>query len=281
MAGESHSAQQPPMKGLRDLGHYALVYLFEGHGQYCDIRGTQRALNSGDCFLLFPDIPHHYAPTDNTADWNEFYIVFEGLVFDVWRKEGLLLESDCFFLLEPVYLWLKRFREVVDRKAIPSPQSSLADLSRLQLLMADILGNQARKLIGDDEWSWLQRAYALISKARTERPDFHAMAQTLGVSHDGFRRRFTRLSGRSPMQYHIVQMIDRACKLLYSTRKTGAEISAEIGFCDEYYFSRQFKKITGKSPRAFRTRFLASDVGRQITQEIAHIPHGHCERRGG
>lgn len=255
MVGETHGSQVPQMRGMRKLGHFALVYLFEGHGRYEDARGVTRELSGGDGFLVFPDIPHHYGPVGNRRDWSEYYIVFEGDIFDLWRREGLLLEDDCFFRLEPVYMWLKRFREVVDQKAIPSPQSSLSDLSRLQLLLADMLGYQANALIGNDESAWLQQAYALIEEEDVRRPDYHDIARRLGVSYDVFRRRFTKLSGQSPGRYHQVRVVDRACTLLCKTRLTHEEIAAQLGFCDAYYFARAFKQVTGEAPKQFRSRF--------------------------
>lgn len=260
MVGEANGAQVPPIKGMRKLGQYALIYLFGGSGTYSDTRGVRRDLTGGDAFLIFPELAHHYGPVSNKRDWNEYYIVFEGPVFDLWRRESLLLEGDQFFRLEPVYMWLKRFREVVDQHAIPSPLSSLADISRLQLLLADILGYRAHALLGDDESAWLQRAYSLIETGLTARPDFQADARQLGVSYDVFRRRFAKLAGHSPMDYRQIRLVDRASALLCSTRKTNAEIAAELHICDEFHFSRMFKKITRESPGAFRNRFLASGV---------------------
>jgi AraC-like DNA-binding protein len=257
MVGESHGKQTPPIHALRTLKYYALVYLFKGRGLLRDASGNRRELGGGDAFLLRPGVPHHYGPLrHNCGGWNEYYIVFEGPVFDVWRKTHLL-DKDCeFFRLAPDYLWLKRFQEVVDIRAVPSHQSSLSDISRLQLLLADILAHQSRLRVGDDEVEWRERAYALIAKNDGGRIDFRAIARILGVSYDTFRRRFARLAGQSPMQYHQTLLADRASTLLCGTRLTHAEIADRLGICDEFHFSRMFKKITGYSPRAFRTRFL-------------------------
>ena len=257
MIGESHGARRK-MLGLRQLGYYALVYLFDGHGFYENANGRRRLLSSGDAFLLCPDQPHHYEPADDLRDWCEFYIVFEGAVFDLWRREGLLTETEECFRLEPAALWLKRFREVVDIQAPPSPLSSLEDLCRLQQLLADIFGHQARVLIGDDESAWLQHAYDLIEAQLPGKTDFRTIANDLGVSYDAFRRRFARLSGHAPGQYHLIRLMDRASSLLCKTRMTHAEIARELGLCNEFYFSRMFAKITGLSPRCFRAKFQQS-----------------------
>jgi two-component system response regulator YesN len=34
------------------------------------------------------------------------------------------------------------------------------------------------------------------------------------------------------------------------------EIAAELGFCDEFHFSKLFKRRTGLSPSAYRTQVL-------------------------
>jgi len=33
---------------------------------------------------------------------------------------------------------------------------------------------------------------------------------------------------------------------------TDRQIAERLGFCDEFYFSRRFKQLTGRSPRQFR-----------------------------
>jgi AraC-like DNA-binding protein len=51
-------------------------------------------------------------------------------------------------------------------------------------------------------------------------------------------------------------MVDRACELMQERRLTDKQIAESLGFCDEYYFSRRFKQMTGRSPRAFRRQMM-------------------------
>lgn len=46
--------------------------------------------------------------------------------------------------------------------------------------------------------------------------------------------------------------IEQACALLGEHSKTVADISAEVGYTDQSYFCRVFKKITGKTPSVYR-----------------------------
>jgi len=58
--------------------------------------------------------------------------------------------------------------------------------------------------------------------------------------------------GYSPGQFRLDARIDRSAALLYQGRQTIKEIAAELKFCDEFYFSRCFKRRFGQSPRQFR-----------------------------
>jgi AraC-like DNA-binding protein len=72
------------------------------------------------------------------------------------------------------------------------------------------------------------------------------------MSYDGFRKRFTRATGLPPARYRGTRLIDRACELMQQGALTDRQIAEQLGFCDEFYFSRRFKQVTGRRPRQFR-----------------------------
>jgi AraC-like DNA-binding protein len=256
MAGESSHAQVPPMARMRNLGKYALVYLFEGSGRYRDERGRTASLSAGDCLLLFPDIPHHYGP-DGAGDWSEFYIVFDGPVFDLWRRKGLLPDREVAVHLAPPFLWLKRLREVVDARRVPSAERALEDICRLQALLAEIRSYRGQRDMVEEDRAWLQSARALLEGGSP----YPGVARSMGVSYDRFRKRFARLAGMAPGRFRQGRVIDRAGALLCQTRRGLADIADELGFCDEFHFSRTFKKVTGLSPSRFRRQYRSPAAG--------------------
>ena len=75
------------------------------------------------------------------------------------------------------------------------------------------------------------------------------------MSESNLARAFLRYTGKTPIDYVIALRVQRASTLLlkYPARSV-AEIGYETGFSDSNYFSRQFKRNTGKTPREYRKR---------------------------
>ena len=57
-------------------------------------------------------------------------------------------------------------------------------------------------------------------------------------------------------------MLLEAKKKLHLTYKSIKEIANELGFEDEFYFSRYFKKLTNVSPKTFRENVGISIVAK-------------------
>ncbi len=78
------------------------------------------------------------------------------------------------------------------------------------------------------------------------------LATSLNMSVSQLNRKLTALVGQSAGNFIRSVRLQRSAELLNQTDKTIAEICYEVGFNDQAYFSRAFKKQYGKSPSAFR-----------------------------
>ncbi len=67
---------------------------------------------------------------------------------------------------------------------------------------------------------------------------------------------FKRYCHISPSQYLMRLKLNKAANLLLNSDMTIKEISHEIGFTDQYHFSRNFKKYHGVSPKHYRNKHL-------------------------
>ncbi len=77
-------------------------------------------------------------------------------------------------------------------------------------------------------------------------------ADTLRTSPRKLVRSFTKKYQITPYEYYLVKKIELAQQYLVSSSLTISEISNQLGFCDQYYFSNRFKKTVGVSPKQYR-----------------------------
>ncbi len=84
--------------------------------------------------------------------------------------------------------------------------------------------------------------------------DLEELARIANMSRRSFLRVFQSATGSSPLAWLIDRRIHRACGLLRHTDRRVTEIAFDVGFNDSNYFTRQFRKVTGCSPREYRLR---------------------------
>lgn len=236
-------------KKMRILGSYALVYLLEGSGRYCDTKGRDFSVCRGDLLLIFPEIAHRYGPEPGTR-WSEIYLVFTGSVFDLWREANLLFEQHPLVHLDPVPFWQTQIAEAIPQNT--DTPDRLAAVCRLQTLLVNLHRAARQQNVAISQW--FQTAKKELSKELQQPIDLPQLARRLGLSYESFRKKFTLLAGMPPARFRLVQRIRAASTLLYEQQLTNSQIAERLGFTDEFHFAKTFKKITGQTPRTFRLR---------------------------
>jgi len=84
--------------------------------------------------------------------------------------------------------------------------------------------------------------------------DVQTVASHLGISTEYLRRAFQRIEGISCIDAITARRIDHAKVLLRSESIPIAEVAERSGFRDPAYFSRQFRRYVGMTPREYRLR---------------------------
>lgn len=87
-------------------------------------------------------------------------------------------------------------------------------------------------------------------------PSFNltSMAAELNVTPNYLSVRFKEETGIGFVKYLLDKQMSRARVLLSDPTIKIYEVSSLVGFADEKYFSRQFKRIVGVSPKEYRNR---------------------------
>jgi len=79
------------------------------------------------------------------------------------------------------------------------------------------------------------------------------LAMLLGISQFHFSHLFKQSTGTTPYQYLLQQRIERAKQLLKQSDRSIVEIALMCGFNSHSHLSKQFRQLTGATPKAYRT----------------------------
>lgn len=88
-----------------------------------------------------------------------------------------------------------------------------------------------------------------------------SLAQKYIVERSYLSRCFKQETGENLMMYLAKRRIGKAIELMTEDKVGLTEISFLVGYDDYTYFSRVFKKVTGLSPREYKSRHLAEKGG--------------------
>ncbi|MFW5743074.1 MAG: helix-turn-helix domain-containing protein [Spirochaetota bacterium] len=87
-----------------------------------------------------------------------------------------------------------------------------------------------------------------------EPTDVGAIAAALGISRSTLSRQARRM-GTTVQRLHEQTKVEWAATLLRATDASVGEVGRRVGYHDQFYFSRVFRKHYGCPPRAYRARF--------------------------
>lgn len=78
------------------------------------------------------------------------------------------------------------------------------------------------------------------------------LAAAFGFERFHFAKTYRRLTGRAPLTHFLHLKMERAARLLDGGELRVSEVAAVLGYDDAHYFSRQFRRLMGVSPSAYR-----------------------------
>lgn len=236
-----------PRAPLRVYGSYGMMLVTNGVGRYVDSEGRAETLVAGDAVLVFPELAHHYGPPEGSV-WNEIYAVFGGPVFDLWRQIGMLNANSPILRLGDPEPWARRLATF---ERVGEPTSLLDELCEFLKLLGAMVTH--RSVTATDESPiWIAQARAALASDLSSDISWSEVADRLTIGQEKFRKRFTEATGVPPAQYRERHRLAAARELLLYTQLSHRQIADQLGFRDEFYFSRRFKHLNGISPSEFR-----------------------------
>jgi AraC-like DNA-binding protein/mannose-6-phosphate isomerase-like protein (cupin superfamily) len=263
-----------PKHGIRPNRHdyFEVLYLHSGEVVY-DVQGRPLPMKRGDLFVmgstqlhrscsygrgpvkaaLLTFLPELIRGKETTGDDIEYlmpFLVQDG-DFPHVVPAGTGIPSQVFDLI------LRASEELPVR----SPRGRLSVKTYLKMILVLLVNHYAAFRGSEDiyirkhgDLERLAPLFEFVNRSYSEAISVEQAALLVRMSKSSFMRFFKRVTGQPFVAYLNHLRVAKAEALLTATDKTIAEISQEVGFCDQSYFGLVFRSVMGVSPRDYKSR---------------------------
>lgn len=171
-----------------------------------------------------------------------------------------------------------------------SREKTVQDTFALRLKLEELLHTLTNDLSEQEQKrdTRIDQSISYMRKHLSEKITLDILADVAHLSPTSFSRLFRKATGILPIDFLTRLRIDEAKKRLTQADSRVKEISAAVGFSNEFYFSRTFHRIVGISPSiyikrrqlriavasslGFRENFEALGVEPTITVDLFRYP---------
>jgi AraC-like DNA-binding protein len=230
-------------------GSHIFQYTRSGSGWFASGTGAGRtvdAVGPGQLFLASHDQPFEYFYR-GTEPWEFLWITLRGEFTERAARE--LRQPRPVLTLPPESPPAALLGQLADRLDGPL----VGDRYSLAVLAYDFLV-QLLKIHREGEEDPFRREVKDHLLRHLAEADVASLARHFGYSPKYFIALFRTKLGQTPNRYLLDQKVRYACLLLTGTRKPIKQIAAEVGFADENYFGKAFRRTLGSSPGTYRDR---------------------------
>lgn len=233
------------------IQYYSCFVLLNGSGYYEDSHFGQIKIQAGDLVQRFPGVTHSTL-IDSDGQWLEFYLSIGHASFDALSQLNLLNLS--YPVLKPTLTpdTLHHFDNLLYRL-------KEADEARLPFILLDVQSlilqlHRTSNALHVNPWDTaIIDAQQLLSSHLQDDLSLEAIAKSVHLSYEHFRKLFKQKTGLSPARFRIEQRIKQA-KLLLLSQMSIKETAQLVGYQDTYAFTKQFTKSVGLPPGRYLKR---------------------------
>ncbi len=242
-------------KLIRTLQHHELIFVPEGKGSII-IDKKKYPIKEGMLFYIRPYIQQTIEIDTGgpgcflTVHFSYAHVSFNDSRWNIRNQaEGLPLQAAQ--EMKEHYYVNDIFKKMVDSWNSKLPGYEFITRTLLQQLLAAYFQNTSRQ---DRNYSVSLKVEKIISYMHEHIADkmtLTGLAESAQLSPAYLSRSFKEITGYSAIEFLNRIRIDKAKELIIEGNKKVREVAHELGFADEFYFSRIFKKIEGASPSEY------------------------------
>jgi AraC-like DNA-binding protein len=234
-------------KREKPLPNFDLFYVWSGEGEVV-LNGTPYAVGPGSCFLFRKG--DHTSATHNPQK----PLVLTYIHFDVLEPPEMIPKP--YRVLQDTYEFEHLLSRYVRLFLIQTFAAEEEARLILKQLMIHLLRHDRAEPVERKATNQLTESIQEVANYIRQHPGkthrVNDLAARAGLSPRYFSIKFKEIIGTSVQTYMIRSRIERAHHLLADAGMNVTEVAEALGYRDIFFFSRQFKQYTGKSPSEVR-----------------------------
>ena len=254
-------------RGFERIDFHCLIYVTAGHYRHVvDFETVECA--AGSCLILQPGQVHRFGDQER---WNGWLLIFRSELLQPQRATTPIGELELFRQVEalPTHLQTagvarqaltQAFERMADDLKSPASAHAVNALLRSQFQVLLIRLHLAHAPTTHDERSEpvvLQRFRSYRTAVEREYQNWHRVAQYashLGCSEKSLNRATLEVASVSAKSFLVSRIVLEAKRLLAHTLLPVSTIGNQLGFDEATNFVKFFRRESGSTPGAFRTR---------------------------
>ncbi|MFK7911447.1 MAG: helix-turn-helix domain-containing protein [Akkermansiaceae bacterium] len=233
------------------LKSHILVFCLSGRGWFSS-KGKRREVSAMDVFWIPAKEAHSYG-AHRTDPWEIYWVHAYGTLVEELLRWTSLNATKPMASFPNTHALRRQFNALIQRLELGYTDHTLLELSRFFVSLINLLHVDSGSEREIEQKENIERAMDKMRQTVSTPLSLGDYARGAGLSISQFSHLFKRHYGTSPMAYFTELRIQRAKEMLDNTHLSIKEVSWKLGFEDQLYFSRLFKKVSGISPSAYRS----------------------------
>lgn len=235
---------------MKNNPDYVLIYCVSGNGWY-KVNNKKTALKANH-FALLPRKAHFGLGPDPSDQWSLYFVKFNGEIAESMFTYLLRDKNNKNMTTPPLVGRIAQFQDIMHHLEL---MDNMENLLYANFRFYSFLGtfrltvfNYRKKGVNNI----IERCILYMKQHLNKNLTLDELAKEACVSASYLSSLFRQKTHYSPIQLFISLKIQRASQILRSTNTPIKLIAEELGYTDQYSFSRSFKQIMGTSPKKFR-----------------------------